>query len=58
MIRVVLLFLVLSIFASLVIVGFQKMTGKQALALTKVIGLAIISASIGIVLMFGLVILF
>lgn len=58
MIRVVLLFLILSIVAAGIIVAVQKITGKQALALTKVAGLAIISASVAIALMFGLVILF
>ena len=58
MIRVVVLFLILSIISAVAIIGIQKISGKQALALTKVAGLAIISASVAIALMFGLVILF
>lgn len=58
MIRVILLFLVLSLVSAGIIVAVQKMTGKQALALTKVAGLAIISASVAIALMFMLVIVF
>ena len=58
MIRAILLFLILSVIASLVIIGIQKLTGKQALALTRVAGLAIISSSVAIALMFILVEIF
>jgi hypothetical protein len=58
MIRVILLFLVLAALVWAGILGVQKMTGKQALDLTKAAVYAIISASVAMILMFGLVILF
>ena len=58
MIRVVFLFLVLSAITWLGILGVQKMSGKQALDLTKAAVYAIISSSVAIALMFGLVLLF
>lgn len=58
MIRVVLLFVVLAALIWLGILGVQKMTGTQALNLTKAGMYAIISSTVAIVLMFGLVILF
>ncbi len=58
MIRVVLLFLLLSALIWAVIIGVQKMTGKQALDLTKTAVYAIISSSVAMMLMFILVMLF
>jgi hypothetical protein len=58
MIRVIFLFLVLTFLVWGGILGVQKMTGKQALSLTKAAVYAIISSSVAVVLMFGLVIVF
>ena len=58
MMRVVLLFLVLAVLFGAVIQCFRYLNGKQALALTKITGLAILSSSLALLVMFGLVILF
>jgi hypothetical protein len=58
MIRVIFLFLILAGLSWLAILAVQKLTGKQALSLTKAGMYAIISSTVAIVLMFGLVILF
>ncbi len=58
MIRVLFLFIVLALLVWLGILGVQKMSGKQALDLTKAAVYAIISSSVAILIMFGLVILF
>jgi hypothetical protein len=58
MIRVIFLFLVLSVLVYLGMIAVQKMSGKQALNLTKIAVQAIISSTVAIMLMFGLVILF
>jgi hypothetical protein len=58
MIRVVLLFVILAALVWGGILGVQKMSGKQALSLTKAGMYAIISSAVAIMLMFGLVILF
>ena len=58
MIRVILLFLMLAGLSWLAILAVQKMTGKQALDLTKAGMYAIISSTVAIVLMFVLVMLF
>jgi len=58
MIRVIFLFLVLSVLAYLAIKATEKITGKQLIKLTKIAGYVIISSMLAIVLMFGLVILF
>ena len=58
MIRVVFLFLILSAIAYLGIKATEKMTGKQFIQLTKVLGYAIISTSLAMLAMFILVILF
>lgn len=58
MIRVVLLFVVLAGLVWLSILGVQKLTGKQALDLTKAGVYAIISSSVAVALMFILVELF
>jgi hypothetical protein len=58
MIRVVFLFVVLTALVWLGILGVQKLTGKQALDLTKAGMYAIISSTVAIVLMFVLVMLF
>jgi hypothetical protein len=58
MIRVILLFLVLTALVWGGILGVQKMTGKQALDLTKAAVYAIISSTVAIVLMFVLVTIF
>ena len=58
MIRVFILFILLTVLVWAGILGVQKMSGKQALDLTKAGVYAIISSSVAIALMFGLVILF
>jgi hypothetical protein len=58
MIRVIFLFVLLFAVFWGAIQGFQYMTGKKALALTKIAGYSIISASLALIVMFGLVILF
>jgi hypothetical protein len=58
MIRVVFLFVVLTAIVWGGILGVQKLTGKQALDLTKAGMYAIISSTVAIVLMFVLVMLF
>lgn len=58
MIRVIFLFILLTAVVWLGILGVQKLTGKQALSLTKAAAYAIISSSVAVALMFGLVILF
>ncbi len=58
MIRVIFLFLILTALVWGGILAVQKLTGKQALDLTKAGMYAIISSTLAIVLMFGLVILF
>ena len=58
MIRVVFLFVVLTALVWGGILGVQKLTGKQALSLTKAGMYAIISSTVAIVLMLVLVILF
>ena len=58
MIRVVFLFVVLTALVWAGILGVQKLTGKQALDLTKAGMYAIISSTVAIVLMFVLVMLF
>jgi hypothetical protein len=58
MIRVIFLFVVLfSVFWG-AIQGFRYITGKQALALTKIAGYSIICSSLALLVMFGLVIIF
>ena len=42
----------------LLIAGARKLSGKEALALTKIAGLSILASSLALVVMFGLVILF
>lgn len=58
MIRVILLFLMLTGLTWLAILAAQKMSGKQALDLTKTGLYAIISSTVAIGLMFILVTLF
>jgi hypothetical protein len=58
MIRVVLLFVVLAALVWAGILGVQKLSGKQALDLTKAAVYATISSAVAIALMFVLVILF
>ncbi len=58
MIRVIFLFIILSVLTWAAIVGVQKMSGKQALDLTKAGVFAIISSSVALALMFILVELF
>jgi hypothetical protein len=58
MIRIILLYLVLTALVWGGILGVQKLTGKQALDLTKAGLYAIISSAVAIVLMFVLVMLF
>jgi hypothetical protein len=58
MIRVILLFLILAVLIFFGIRGVQKMTGAQALFLTKAGMYAIISATLAMLLLFGIIILF
>lgn len=58
MIRVFILFLFLFGLFWVAIQGARYMTGKQALALTKIAGYSILASSLALVVMFGLVILF
>jgi hypothetical protein len=58
MIGVILLFLILAVLIYFGIQGIQKMTGTQALFLTKYGMYAIISATLAMLLMFGIVIVF
>jgi hypothetical protein len=58
MIGVILLFLVLAVLIFFGIRGIQKMSGAQALFLTKAGMYAIISATLAMLLMFGIVIVF
>ena len=58
MIRPILLFLILTMLIFFGIIGVQKMTGAQALFLTKAGIYAIISAALAMLLLFGIVILF
>ncbi len=58
MIRVLFLFLILSALIWAGILGVQKMSGKQALDLTKTAFYAIISSTLAIVLMLILVYFF
>jgi hypothetical protein len=58
MIRVIFLFLVLTALVWAGILGVQKLTGKQALDLTKAGVYAIISSTVAIMLMFVLVTIF
>jgi uncharacterized iron-regulated membrane protein len=58
MIRVIFLFLVLTALVWAGILGVQKLTGKQALDLTKAGMYAIISSTVAVVLMFVLVTIF
>jgi len=58
MVRVLFLFVVLFILFFALIQGARYLTGKQALALTKIAGLSIICTSLALLVMFGLVILF
>lgn len=58
MIKVVLMFLLLVAVVWLGILGVQKMTGKQALDLTKTAVYAIISSVVALAMMFMIVVLF
>jgi hypothetical protein len=58
MIGVFLLFVILAVLIFFGIRGIQKMTGAQALFLTKYGMYAIISATLAMLLMFGIVIVF
>jgi hypothetical protein len=58
MIRVIFLFLVLTALVWAGILAVQKLTGKQALGLTKAGMYAIISSTVAIMLMFVLVTIF
>jgi hypothetical protein len=58
MIGVFLLFVILAVLIYFGIQGIQKMTGAQALFLTKTGMYAIISATLAMLLMFGIVIVF
>ena len=58
MVRVLFLFVILFMLFFALIQGSRYMTGKQALALTKIAGLSIICSSLALLVMFGLVVLF
>ena len=58
MIRVIFLFLILAALAYFGIKAAEKMSGKQFVKLTKILGYGIISATLAMVLMFILVELF
>jgi hypothetical protein len=58
MIRVIFLFVILTALVWLGILGVQKLTGKQALDLTKAGMYAIISSTVAIMLMLVLVYFF
>ena len=58
MIGVILLFVILAVLIYFGIRGVQKMTGAQALFLTKTGIYAIISVTLAMLLLFGIVILF
>ena len=58
MIRVIFLFLVLFIVFWLLIAGARKLSGKEALALTKIAGFSILASSLALAVMFSLVVLF
>lgn len=58
MIRVIVLFLVLTVLVYLAMLAVQKMTGKQAIKLTKIAIQAIISSTVAMLLMFILVYIF
>jgi hypothetical protein len=57
-IRVFVLFLVLSLMFAAVIAGTRYLTGKQLLNLTKIAGYSIICSLLALLTMFGLVVLF
>ncbi len=58
MIRIILLFVILTALVWAGILAVQKLSGKQALDLTKAAVYAIISSSVAIAIMIGTVILF
>lgn len=58
MIRVYALFLILTVLIYFGIQGIQKINGKQAMALTKAGAYAIISSTLAMLLMLGLVYFF
>lgn len=58
MISAILIFVILAVLIYFGIRGVQKMTGSQALFLTKAGMYAIISATLAILLLFGIVIVF
>jgi hypothetical protein len=58
MIRVIFLFLVLSVLAYVGIKATEKMTGQQLVKLTKIAGYVIVSSSIAFAVMIGMVIFF
>ena len=58
MIRVIFLFLILSLLAYLGIKATERMTGRQLVKLTKIASYVIISSSIAVAVMIGMVIFF
>jgi len=58
MIRVLLLFAIFAVIFYFGILAAQKITGKQFLKLTKIAGYVIISSTLAMLLMFGIVIVF
>jgi hypothetical protein len=58
MIRVIFLFLILSVLAYLGIKAAEKMTGQDLVKLTKIAGYVIVSSSIAVAVMIGMVIFF
>jgi hypothetical protein len=58
MIRVIFLFLFLSVLAYAGIKATEKMTGQQLIKLTKIAGYVIVSSSIALAVMIGMVVFF
>ena len=58
MVRVFALFFVLALLFYFIIVGVQRMSGKEALALTKIVGYAIICSLLALLAMGTMVVLF
>ena len=58
MIRVILLFVLLFVLFWAIISIARKMSGREALALTRIVGYSIICSSLALLAMVGLVILF
>ena len=58
MIRVFVLFIVLTALIALGVIGFRQLSNKDKWQLTKVVGFSIVCSLIATVILFGIVILF